>query len=144
MLAESISCLYVRAGDPWRYAGDESLQNRRIGALEAYDYESEAIAENTYGNVTRFDSLEAAVEALLGDEVDTVIEDSYVKQLFELQNYLTGQIDTAGCLEGEPVFIAFSPANPRAAEFAQILSDGIAAMQASGEWAALLAKYGIR
>lgn len=143
-LAESISCLYVRAGDPWRFDGDASLAGRRIGALEAYDYESEAITENTFGNVTRFDSLEAAVEALLEDEVDTVVEDSFVKQLFELQNYLTGVIDSAGCLEGEPVFIAFSPANPRAVEFAQILSDGIATMKASGEWAALLAKYGIR
>lgn len=144
MLAESVSCFFVRAGDTWRYTGDNSLEHRRIGALEAYDYESDAVVENTFGNVIRFGGLEDAVEALLNDEVDTIIEDSYVKQLFELRYYLAGQIDNAGCLDGDAVFIAFSPSHPRAAEFATILSDGIAAMRASGDWADLLVKYGIR
>ncbi len=140
----SSSCFFISADDAWRFSDPESLRSRKIAVIEGYAYGSEEIENDAFGNVTRFGSLEECVEAVLSGRCDTLVEDFYVWQLFEMKNYLTGQLIQANCLEKEEVFIAFSPANPQSGEWAAILSRGIAAMRASGEWAALLRKYGIQ
>ena len=142
-IANASSCFFVRKDDSWTYQGPDSLKERKIAAIEAYDYNSDEIAENTYGNVVRFESLEACVEALLGGQADTFIEDEYVFQLFEFKNHIAGEIHKAGCLDADPVYVAFSPADPKSAEYAALFSKGLAAMKASGDWKALLQKYGI-
>ena len=142
-LANPSYCFFVRKDDSWTYQGPDSLKERQIAVIEAYDYGCKEIAENTFGNVTRLESLETGVEALLGGKVDTFLEDEYVFQLFEYKNHIAGETREAGNLEADQAYIAFSPAHPRSAEFAEILSKGIAAMKSSGEWKALLQKYGI-
>ena len=143
-IADVPSCLFVRKGDSWRYTDDASLQSRTIAAMDGYDYNSPAIDDDTYGNVKRYETLEECVEALLSGEVDTFAEDELVYQLFEFKNHIGGEVVKAGCVESDPIYVAFSPANPKSKDYAQIVSKGIAAMRASGDWKALLEKYGLK
>jgi polar amino acid transport system substrate-binding protein len=44
----------------------------------------------------------------------------------------------------DPLYVAFSPKSPMSREHARVLDEGIAAMRASGELAALLKRYGLQ
>jgi polar amino acid transport system substrate-binding protein len=47
--------------------------------------------------------------------------------------------------EGDPnpLYIAFSPSDPRSPAYAALLSEGVVRLRASGRLAAILARYGL-
>jgi polar amino acid transport system substrate-binding protein len=49
----------------------------------------------------------------------------------------------AGCLKPDEVTIALSPKDPKAKEYAKLLSDTVVAMRKDGRLKSLLTKYGI-
>ncbi len=65
--------------------------------------------------------------------------------VFAMKNYIEDAVESAGQVGApEPVFIAFSPANPRAKEYARILDEGMKKLRSSGRLEKILGKYGIK
>lgn len=144
------SHFYVRKDDPWQYTGIDSLKQRRLGLILDYDYGTAAMefinANRDSGLIDMVggnDPLKNNILKLKAERVDVVIE---VKPVFDHKAAEMGVADlfrSAGS-DGEldPVYIAFSPKNPKSREYAGILSHGIERLRQSGELAQILAKYG--
>ncbi len=138
----SQNSMYVRKGDAWRFSGVASLEGKKIVALNGYAY-GEEVDDWIAAHATYVDTLEQAVEVLLSGKADVLFENEYVMGLFALQNNIQESIETAGQLESDNVYVAFSPAIPESKEYAKILTEGLKAMKADGSWKALLEKYGV-
>ncbi len=138
----SRNLLYVRKGDPWRFAEAASLEGKKAVALSGYTYDAQ-VDEWIAANATYVDTLEQAVEMLLSEKADVLFENEYVMSLFSLLNNIQESIEPAGNLESDNVYVGFSPAVPESKEYAKILTEGLKAMKADGSWKALLEKYGL-
>ena len=141
-MAVSKNAIYVRKGDAWRYAGVDSLEGKTAVGITSYSY-GEEVDEWMEEKALYVDSLEQAVEALLGGKADVLFENEYVMSLFALQNHLGEAIESAGELESDIVYVAFSPAIAESKGYAEILAKGLKEMKADGSWKALLQKYGL-
>ena len=141
-MALSVNLLYVRKGDAWRYDGLDSLQGKKVMGLTSYSY-GEEIDEWMKENGLFVDTLEQAVEALLGGQADVVLENEYVMSLFALQLHVLDAIEEGGKLEEDYVYVAFSPAFPESKAYADLMTQGMREMKKDGSWKALLEKYGL-
>ncbi|MBK1879168.1 substrate-binding periplasmic protein [Pelagicoccus mobilis] len=141
---------YTLADSDWSYTGPESLGSIRLGVIEGYSYDAEVdkyVAANpgklfvAKGNK----ALEMLIEALMNGEIDALVEGSSVFSQYFVSNGLLELMDqcreagTAG--DGEPIYVAFSPSNPKSADWAKLVSEGTARLRESGELAKILAKY---
>ncbi|MCK9240450.1 transporter substrate-binding domain-containing protein [Desulfocurvus sp.] len=150
-LGHSDNAFFVRADMPWTYLGPESLRGLRVALITDYDYGEGFAALTaeppgspnvvyTQGN----DALERNFTMLACGRVDMVVSDEAVGRNLLSTFAARDAVRFAGTQgEGEPVYLAFSPARPGARELAQIFSEGWRALRASGELGAILARYGL-
>ena len=143
---------FVKKGNPWRYAGTDSLASVRLGIISGYTYfdEVDAYIEANKNNEDRVQSvqddnaLELNLKKLAAGRIDTVIEDAAVFNNKAKALGIADQFETAGLAGPEDsCYIAFTPARPSSAKYAELLGAGIKEMTASGEMQKLLDKYGI-
>ena len=81
---------------------------------------------------------------VLANRLDWVVEDRAVLHQTLIHLSLTGQIAIVGeGEEAEPLYIGFTPVGPHGRIWADRFDAGFAQMRASGELAALQAKYGV-
>ena len=140
---------FVKSGSTWKFSGITSLDTVSLGAIKDYSY-GEAVDTYITANESNpakvqvaggDDALTKNIEKLLAGRVDVLIEDAAVMN-YELKTASkTGQVVQAGTFGGDDVHVAFSPANPKAAEFAKAISDGLKELEANGELAKIKAKY---
>lgn len=141
---------FVLKDSNWKYDGIDSLKKVKLGLIIDYDYgekmnkylednKDSKLIEKVGGT----DPLRKNILKLKAKRIDAVIE---AKPVFEYTVNKMGVSDlfkSAGSDgEPDPIYIAFSPNNPKSKEYAKILSDGIVEMRKSGELAKILAKYG--
>jgi polar amino acid transport system substrate-binding protein len=81
---------------------------------------------------------------LFAKRINTVLEDSNVATKKIADMGIGDKVKIAGST-GDPddLFIAFSPANPNSAAYAEALGNGVDALRASGRLAEILKKYGL-
>jgi polar amino acid transport system substrate-binding protein len=144
----------VLAGTTWKYAGDASLNQVTIGVVQDYDYGNDpegksynALFESNPEKIEVFKGNDAsllAVRALFAGKVQVIIEDPRVlKAVVQNHQLDASRLASAGASgSGYPLYIGFSP-NERGRRLAQELSDGTAALRASGELGKILAVYGV-
>ncbi|WP_020591782.1 substrate-binding periplasmic protein [Kiloniella laminariae] len=107
-------CFFVSRESDWRYIGEDSLQNQRIGVIsggsieELNDYMSKH-QENFYIN-----SYTAKYVPLSARMVEKKRLDSFIftlnSTLYELKKaQLSERIKTAGCVSTAKIYMAFSP-----------------------------------
>jgi len=142
---------FVRADMPWTFLGLESLRGLRVALIADYDYGEDFVAVVsqvpgspgvviTQGN----DALERNFRMLASSRVDVVVSDVAVGLNFLTDFAEKNAIRFAGAQgDADPVYIAFSPAQPRAEEYARVFAEGWRALRASGQLAELLARYGL-
>lgn len=145
---------FARKDSKWQYTGLDSLAKIRIGTVKGYSYGEvlDPIIEekNKAGEIVEAEGmapLDSLVEKLLNGEVDVIIEDLLVLSNYFLNNkkHGFGAVKKAGQQgEMEAVYIAFSPANPKSSEYAEILSKGLPELRKSGELVDILKKYNIK
>lgn len=133
----------------WKYDGIESLKKVKVGIIKDYEYgeEMDKYFAETKGKMVQFvggDSpLESNIKKLKAGRIDVVIEG---KPVFEYTAKEMGMVDlfktVGGDNDPDPIYIAFSPKNPKSKEYAAILSAGIVELRKSGELSKILAKYG--
>jgi len=143
----------VNAGTPWRYTGVESLAQVKVGVVRGYHYvdpDLVAYLEEEQGNEARVNVMHGdtttnrGLRMLQTDRVSTLLEGEY-SAMYELEK-MGGreEVMIAGYTENAfEDYTGFSPHNPNAAEYAQILSHTIAELRKSGRLDDILHRYGI-
>ncbi len=143
---------FVKKGSKWRYTGIASLLNIKLSVIKDYAYydELDQYIEENQANKSRLDIafgdnvLESNFQKLVNGRVDAIADGGAVLRYTANKMKLLGQVESAGIgTEGDPTYIAFSPALPTSKKYAQILSDGIDQLRKSGELKKILAVYGL-
>lgn len=152
-LGVSVQLFCVRSGNPWKYAGINSLKPIKLGVIKDYAYfdELDAYIKTAPPNVVFSDDeenpLPSNLTKLVEGDLGAVVEDrsvlKYTLAKMKLQGKVVFAMSTANATKSDKVYIAFSPKNPKSAEYARILSEGVAALRSSGALARILAKYGL-
>ncbi|WP_354623611.1 transporter substrate-binding domain-containing protein [Psychromonas sp. MME2] len=138
---------FAKKGSTWRYNGIKSLQGINIGLIKDYSYGNELedfFADNPdktqYAQVTK--PLEMNIKKLLYGRVDVIIEDPVVLAQTSMQMGLSEQLIKVGkTTQADKVYVSFSPNIAKSKEYAEIYTEGIRKLQASGELEKILAKY---
>lgn len=147
----SSSALFTTRSMIWHYEGIASLDAMKLGAILDYDYGD---ALNAYiekhresGQVELLageDPLVRNIKKLLANRISVLVEVESVFLYTAKKMGVADQVKKAGQIApSEPCYIAFSPALEASKAYAEILSDGVAALRQSGELAKILDKYGL-
>ena len=140
--------LYTHPESQWEYRGTASLKGQILLAINGYFYSPELddyIARNL-DDPSRIwilsgpAPLNRALRLLEQRRTDVFVEDELVMNwALRTQNYLRPR--SAGEIYQAPLYIAFSPANPKAAELARVLSDGTRELRRSGRLNDIMSGY---
>lgn len=143
----------VNKGEPWRYTGVDSLTNVKVGIVKGFHYvDPDLIAylaeqqdNDSRVHVVHGESTTArGLRMLQSNRITTFLEGEY-SALYELNRMgISDTMVIAGHTnEAFEDYTGFSPQNPNATRYAQILSDTLTEMKQSGELAEILKRYGI-
>lgn len=141
-----------RKGATFRYTGQAAFEGLTLGAIRGYDYHEgvDAYIKKHGSDRSRVqltagdDALQQNLKKLATGRVDIVVDDQNVLRLAIQDLGLGDQLEIADS-DGapEPAYIAFSPANDKASEYAALLAEGINDLRASGRLAEILGRYGL-
>ncbi|MBF0239229.1 MAG: transporter substrate-binding domain-containing protein [SAR324 cluster bacterium] len=143
---------FVKKGDSWTYSNLDSLKNRVLGVIKDYAYSDELdqyIETNAKNSkavqvASGENALEINVKKILGGRIQVILEDPNVIAEYLENSNQQGALEAAGSLEKDNLYIAFGPQNPKSAQYAKLLSDGMNSLRKSGELKKILSKYGIK
>ena len=142
-------CFYVKAKDPWEYISLADLKKRKLGIVESYAYSAELMSylmdhpEQTVKGTGQI-PLIANIENIKANKIDTIIENPFVFNYFTESKKIRDNYEEAGCTEGDPLYIGFSPKNPRSKEFAKMLTEGIEDLRKDGTLGKIITKYSLK
>tara|TARA_R110002110_G_scaffold73614_13_gene195288 strand:- start:2870 stop:3706 length:837 start_codon:yes stop_codon:yes gene_type:complete len=140
--------MYTSADSHWEYQGIASLKGQTLLAINGYSYspELDVYIERNLDDPNRVwilsgpAPLNRAIQLLDHQRADVFVEDEVVMN-WALQTQGNLPPRSAGEIYQAPFYIAFSPANPKAAELAKVLSDGTRELRRSGRLSEVLASY---
>lgn len=146
------STFVVRQGHTWRYQGIESLERIKLAAIIGYIYMEPVggYIERHKKDRGRIDPiggtqpLDQSLKMVAAGRVDATLESRAVLDYKLREMGLADQLAYAGGTESGPIYIAFSPKNPKARDYADLLDAGIRAMRADGRLKQILERYGVR
>jgi polar amino acid transport system substrate-binding protein len=133
-----------RKGDPFEYAGLDSLAGKTVGTVRGYGYNAAFLAAGGFTRLPSYD-LVTNVRRLLAGNLDLALEDRAVavNLLREADPKLLDGIEfTRNPLSINGMHIAVGRKNPRAAEIITAFNRGLAILRADGRLAAMLKEYG--
>lgn len=143
----------LAAGAGFRYAGPDSLRGLRLGVamgytydngpLDAYLREEENAGSGRVVSARGEDVIAANLRRLMAGQVDAVLDSAAVLSQAITDMGLQGDVTVVEIGAAVPVYIAFSPVDPRASGYVGLLDAGIARLRSSGALAAILARYGV-
>lgn len=148
------NAFWTLADSPWQYRGSGSLEGRHLAVIAGYSY-GDAIEdllqdEHSRAYITELHGvtpLKSGLKMLQRGRIQVLLEDEHVMRYQLTQSGQTQKFKRAGYVPAEPeavrVYIAFSPAQETSADYATLLSEGVARLRASGELARILAAYGV-
>lgn len=146
---------WVREDSDWSYEGIASLENVKLGVIEDYAYSKDLndyIKQNA-ANDKRIhiakgkEALKDNLEKLTSGELDVVAEDDNVINYLITNRSTEYRIKSVGTpVKGDDrsanyLYIAFSPKNPKAKQYAAMLDAGMKELRQSGELAHTLELY---
>lgn len=145
---------YTLAENNWQFRQAPSLTDIRLGVVDGYDYGphiqpyiSRWKDSGRVLAITGQQPINRLIKLMQMGRVDTVLEDDdvfhYAARQADFDDYRSaGATGTPAAVN--KLFIAFSPADPNAEKYAQILSDGVKRLRHSGELARILQRYGLK
>lgn len=141
----------VKKGNAWRYAGSASLEKVKLGAVQGYSYDGDvgSYVEANAKDKARIDmnggdnALEQNLKKLVAGRIDATVDAKPVLAYKLAQLGLADKVEMAGSVDLSQTFVAFSPANPKSKEYAQLIDKGLAEMRASGRLKQILDRYGV-
>lgn len=146
------STFVVRKGESWRYDGTASLERIKLAAIIGYIYMEPvgSYIERNKKNRARINQvggtqpLDQSLKMVAAGRIDATLESRAVLDYKLGQMGLVGALEYAGATPSGPIYIAFSPLNPKARDYADILDQGIRAMRVDGRLKQILDRYGVR
>ncbi|QNM97590.1 substrate-binding periplasmic protein [Chitinimonas koreensis] len=149
-LGRSINCFLAPRDSAWQYAGPASLAGLKVGTIQDYSYglALDGFFKSNPGvaqPVTGEDALDRNLEKLARKRLDVLVDDRAVLLYTLASKKIGSEVKEAGCEKNSGsagLYIAFSPRNPKAREYARLLAEGMQAMRKDGRLKAILAKYG--
>jgi polar amino acid transport system substrate-binding protein len=154
-LAIDDSGFAVKKGVAFKYQGPASLNPYRIAVVVDYNYDggeidaylkeqSEAKDNKDHIQFNAGDDVGVAnLRKLMAGRVDIVMDSAVVLNYLVHQLNLTDKVDIVPLGHPNEIYIAFSPADPRAPGWAELLAAGLDPLRQSGELAAILARYSV-
>lgn len=147
------NAFYAREDSTWRYTDSQSLAKICVGAIKDYSY-SESF--NRYANQYKNDPakiqyasgdnpLDINVKKLLAGRIDAVIETTLVMKYYLATHGVSGikEVGKTAPSDQDNLYIAFSPKEPNAKKYADILSKETTVMHKNGALQAILKVYKI-
>lgn len=138
----------VRQESTWRWTGLASLAGKRVGVTKDYSYGPEMDAWLA-ANPTQVEAVggenptENNLRKLAAGRLDVVVEDAAVARYNLSQMKMDGAIRIGHQDKALPIYVAFTPSDPKGAKYARLLADGMDELRKSGRLGAILAKYGL-
>lgn len=150
-IAVADNSFVVKKGSPWRYEGPQSLEGIKLGVIRGYSYDGEVgdYVETNRRNPRRIDvvggegALDMNLKKLNAGRVAATVDAGPVLAYKMKQLGFTDRMQFVGSVDPSLTYIAFSPANPKSREYADILDKGLAEMRASGRLKQILDRYGV-
>jgi polar amino acid transport system substrate-binding protein len=148
-----LDTFFVLKDKDWRYSGEESLLSQRVGIIKDYAYSDEFLAylEKYANDGTKIEeadgeeALHTNIRKLLRARIDVIPEVAAVFWYHAAQLDVTDKFKPAGTSgQLKPLYIAFAPSNPKAEEYARLISEGTQRLRASGELAKILSQYSLK
>jgi polar amino acid transport system substrate-binding protein len=150
-LGQMINHYFVKKTSTWSYRGRQSLEGKRIGVIASYTYGDavDNLVKTKHKSLVIFsgvDPLGQILKKIEAGELDAFVESPIVLS-FHLGNSKQA-IDkfkaVSPNLANDPdLYIAFSPNNPKSAQYAEMISKGIDEMRRSGELERILQRYNL-
>lgn len=152
---KGVTAILVKKGNPWRYDDSgsvEPLKALSLGVIQDYDYgDWTPYLKSAKGDAKKVqavsgdNALELNLKKLVAGRVDAVLEDRNVAEYALGDLKLADQVEIAGVNpKYDELFIAFSPKEPKAVEYARLLVEGVEDLRRSGELAAILKGYSLK
>ena len=149
--AEVANVFFVKRGEAWQYTGRDSLTPATIGVIKDYSYgemldayiKQHAADGQRLQIVPGENGLALNVKKLLKGRITAVLEERMVMRYYLLKNNQADMVSEAGLAGTSSIYIAFSPARPRSAEYAEILAGAVLEMKKNGLFNKILEKYGL-
>lgn len=144
------NCFYAPKGSAWKFNGVDSVKSINLGVINGYKYEDkmDQYLDTKPKNVDVYagddDGTTVNLKKLAGKRIDAYLDDTNVIAYNAKKLGLSDQIQPAGCLGKDNMFIGFSKKNPKSATYAKELEEGVKKLKASGEFDKILSKYGIK
>ncbi len=150
-IGESDNTYVVKKGAAWSYAGTASLGTVKLGIIQGYAYSGKLddYLKQHGRDRARVDAvggdnaLEQNLRKLLAGRIDVLVDTRAVLSYKIGDMKLADQVAMVGSDDPASIYIAFSPANPKARDYAALVDAGIAELRASGRLKAILDRYGM-
>lgn len=155
----TVMTFFVKDGNDWTFSGIDSLSHVSLGTIADYSYSTELdeyIEKNKINPrmiqiVSGDNAMDVNIKKLANDRIGALVEDKQVMAYRLAQDDMAdmrGVLKQAGDLpapeDGDGIiFVAFSPQNPNAQKYADILTQETQAMRESGDLAKILERYGV-
>lgn len=147
--ANQKSCFFVKKGSAWKYKGVDSLKDQKIGAVQDYTYgepfDTFVKKSKTVDLVSGTGTTVKLFKKLLDNRVGIIIEDESVAA-YNLANDNSidqNEILKVGCLKASPLYVAFSPKNPKSKDYAKSLSESFKKFKTTPKMKEILSRYGL-
>lgn len=148
----SIGCFVTIKTSTWQYEDKQSIETTLLGVVQGYNY-GEPLgsyvlqAHSTKNNITFIAGIQA-LSRLLNmvnkGRIDATIDDRNVLLYTIKKEKLQQSLKISGCIPTNILlYVAFSPINPNADKYANILSNAMIELRVSGKLNEILAKYNI-
>ncbi|UOF02787.1 substrate-binding periplasmic protein [Bdellovibrio reynosensis] len=150
-LGVSRSAFFTRKDSTWVYKGRKSLQNMRIGIINGYSYGTsiDKMISARHKSFIPFSGdrpLDQVLKMIKSGRLDAFIENPIVlHSVVKERKMNVDSLKAAGWVKSDQPFLylALSPANPNANQYAEMMDRGIEEMRRSGELQRILDKYGL-
>jgi polar amino acid transport system substrate-binding protein len=152
-LSRNVIAFYVRSNSTWQFKQRSDIEKVSLGVIAGYDYRQwlldyiEAHQDKPWKVqvMTGSQPLKRNIQKLLSNRIDAVVDNEAVILDVARRMGVRDQIKLAGYgTEIAYIYIAFSPNHPGSQRYAQMLSDGIVRLRASGRLAQILSRYGLQ
>lgn len=149
-LATSVFEYFTLARSTWKYQGNTSIKNKKIGIINGYVYDTETMdlikkEHKSFIEVSGDRGLSSLIKMLEAGRIDALIESPNVFHYYLLSNKLSESDFRSGGLpkqNPQKITACFSPKSPNSDALIKIWNAGLTDLKSNGKLKALYKKYG--
>lgn len=138
-------CIYSLVDSTWEFKGfDSSYPELKIGIIsgkEAISFDFDKAFPSTFTVHGNQDTVPRLIRLLMQRRIDVFIEAQTTVDYELSRDSALSKLRVAGCVKGRDEYVAFSPENPRAKEYADLITRGLIRLKMSGRIDRIVRSY---